>query len=851
VLLGGDLNTDLTNIRSSTTILVLKFMQDFDLLNCDGLIKLNINFTYFHEAQQQQSIIDYFIISNSAKDTVKEHAVISNLVNLSDHLPITVGLSVDLNACTNNPAPPVHVRPAVKPQSRLRWDHSNHQAYYDLTYAQLQPLSLEVDIFCNNIQNLRDPNYNCGYDQLFRSAYNISTERRNNFRNEISPFIETFYNRLTSILSDASDQTIPKMNSQTLKCWWNEELKALKETAMASHNAWVGAGRPRAGLIEECRKNDKYAYKLAIRRFKLLETKNINNSLFESLVNKDSTDFWRQWKSKLGSKTTLPKVVNGKTNEADIAAVFASSFAAACTSHSEQRSQELLNEFSMKRDSYYKNNNNLTDNVTVIGSELIDRSLAKLKLGKSAGFDKLTVEHIKFGHPIIIYLLARLFNLMLLIEYVPDGFGQGIMIPVPKGVPGAGADNTDNYRGISINPVISKIFEHCLLVIFNGFLNSHNRQFGFKAKSGCNHALYTVRKTVEFFIEREATVNVCAIDLAKAFDKMNRHALFIKLMARGCPMLLINILDCWLSKCCSCVRWGACLSSFIVIKTGTRQGAVLSPTVFAVFINDVIVRLENSSLGCYIRNMCMNAFLYADDLLLLSMTITDLEKMLLICKDEFDWLNIAVNVKKSACIRIGNRHNVNTANIYFDNKVIAWCKEFCYLGLTIVSAKIFKCNLHNAKLKFFRSINGILGKMGSKPNINVTLSLIAAHCNPVLFYGTESIRLNITQLNSLSYPFNSAYMKLFNSFNINVITACQFYCGQLPLEYAIDLRTLNFYSKLRFYDLNSPACILFKWLGEEEFANIAAKHGIINTDPFTLYNSKIWSTFENIASPYL
>src|SRR5271156_5005281 len=75
VLLGGDLNTDLTNIRSSTTILVLKFMQDFDLLNCDGLIKLNSNFTYFHEAQQQQSIIDYFIISNSAKDTVKEHAV--------------------------------------------------------------------------------------------------------------------------------------------------------------------------------------------------------------------------------------------------------------------------------------------------------------------------------------------------------------------------------------------------------------------------------------------------------------------------------------------------------------------------------------------------------------------------------------------------------------------------------------------------------------------------------------------------------------------------------------------------------------------------------------------------------
>ena len=59
--------------------------------------------------------------------------------------------------------------------------------------------------------------------------------------------------------------------------------------------------------------------------------------------------------------------------------------------------------------------------------------------------------------------------------------------------------------------------------------NSDVMQFGFKSKSGCSHALYAVRKTVEFFIERESTVNLCALDMSKAFDKMNRHALFIKL----------------------------------------------------------------------------------------------------------------------------------------------------------------------------------------------------------------------------------------------------------------------------------------------------------------------------------
>src|SRR5271157_2380983 len=79
--------------------------------------------------------------------------------------------------------------------------------------------------------------------------------------------------------------------------------------------------------------------------------------------------------------------------------------------------------------------------------------------------------------------------------------------------------------------------------------------------------------------------------------------------------------------------------------------------------------------------------------------------------------------------------------------------------------------MHKDKQKFFRSINGILGKIGCKPNISVSLSLIAAHCNPLLLYGTESIHLNKAQMNSISYPFNSAYMKLFKSFDINIITA--------------------------------------------------------------------------------
>jgi len=200
---------------------------------------------------------------------------------------------------------------------------------------------------------------------------------------------------------------------------------------------------------------------------------------------------------------------------------------------------------------------------------------------------------------------------MFYFQYVPNDFGVGLMVPIPKGSASNSKNNTDDYRGISINPVISKVFEHCLLELFSKFLTTSEMQFGFKSKVSCNHAIYAVRKTIEFFIERSSTVNIASIDLEKAFDKMNRYALFIKLLQRDCPTVLIGLLDCCFSKVVACVKWGSCVSSIVKIISGTRQGGVVSPTLFAVFINDVLVKLEKSGLRCFIKNICFNAFMYA------------------------------------------------------------------------------------------------------------------------------------------------------------------------------------------------------------------------------------------------
>ena len=101
-----------------------------------------------------------------------------------------------------------------------------------------------------------------------------------------------------------------------------------------------------------------------------------------------------------------------------------------------------------------------------------------------------------------------------------------------------------------------------------------------------------------------------------------------------------------------------CQSDEVVIAVGKhlyrrskqRQGSVLSPLLFAVYVDD-LAKSCDSLCGVYL-------VLYADDILLVSSTVTELQNMLHNCERELDALDLVINVKKSCCIRIGQRSNV-------------------------------------------------------------------------------------------------------------------------------------------------------------------------------------------------
>ena len=105
------------------------------------------------------------------------------------------------------------------------------------------------------------------------------------------------------------------------------------------------------------------------------------------------------------------------------------------------------------------------------------------------------------------------------------------------------------------------------------------------------------------------------------------------------------------------------------------QGSVLSPLLFAVYINELIMSFPN--------NCRVYAILYADDILLISPTACMLQNMLTTCELELQALDLVINPKKSSCIRIGPRNDVTCVRICSSSGVLlSWAKEMKYLGVS-------------------------------------------------------------------------------------------------------------------------------------------------------------------------
>src|SRR2546426_2177882 len=164
-------------------------------------------------------------------------------------------------------------------------------------------------------------------------------------------------------------------------------------------------------------------------------------------------------------------------------------------------------------------------------------------------------------------------------------------------------------------------------------------------------------------------------------------------------------------------------------------------------------------MGCQFKGVQVSAIMYADDLVLLAPSISELQAMTDKCSVQLDLIGLQINSTKSYAIRIGNRFNTASCNIIVDGLEIMWGSSAKYLGTTILTGSKFKCCIDKIKSKFYRSANAILGKINCHDNAIVSVNLVSSIALPVFMYSIEALGLNKSEVNILDHPWSRIFEK--------------------------------------------------------------------------------------------
>ena len=829
LVVGGDLNWDPKKL-SPVSGVICSFMFEHCLILSDDLLDSlsnTVTHSYEHVTLKRFSYIDRFFISSphSCYKSISLRPLI-DYRNFSDHIPIVMSLNINVPQLLAAYIPPrqnVDNVDCAGIEKRCllchNWEHSNTCAYYEHTRITVEPMLQSLQEFillCKKSET--------SYDNILTS-------------------INKFYTCLVGSLVYSSQLTVPIFKPQkNEKFWWDEEMQKLKQMSMDTHLKWVEGGKPRVGPLFDDRNRAKYKYRWKIRESKKSEKTHISLDLQDKLCNKNKTDFWKTWKSKFKNPTKIT-TIDGFTDDAQIAENFAINFHKICQPASEIKNNLFCNELKEKIISYKgASRDNINVDINTLSS-IVDT----MKIGKSPGSDGLTIEHFKYAHPCVLLFIKYLFELMLGEGCVPDDFGKGVTVPIPKDKNKIGSLSSDDFRAITINPIISKIFECCLLVEIQEYLQTDSRQFGFKKGIGCSKAIYVVKETVEYFTNNSSTVNLGCLDLSKAFDKVNHAGLFLKLMKRNIPIRIITLLNNWYSKASFQVDWHGILSNRYNLQCGLRQGSVLSPCLFSVYVDELLVILKKTRLGCFIKQKCLNSFMYADDIILLTISVTDMQNLVNVCLQCLSNLDLPVNISKCNFLRVGARCASPCAPILHSNIEFKWVQQIRYLGVYINNAKKFICDFSNARKKFFRAFNAIYSKVGRGDTSALLVSLLCTKCVPILLYGTDATGVDKYELKSLCNSYNRAFMKIFGSFNKTTILQCQWYSYCLDFSHMLDLHRLRFLSQGDVVSRGAEDIAFSSFDPMLRKQNIMSKYNILSSDKFTVMTDKINNHFRDLV----
>ena len=586
-------------------------------------------YTWYRQSLQQKSLIDFFVVPSCAKRMVCDVRVLRGAELSTDH---------HLVLCTLYLADKVPLLPRRKPRvvTRIRWE-------------KLQSSEVRQH-FARHISER--------FEQIPTVPSHVEEEWR-------------LFS--TAVISAARDICGVKRlgvaaGGEKRTAWFKtpgvqEAIRGKKKT----YRDWI--------LLGDSASRDRYTEarrtcKLAVRAAKEQSWKEFGEKL-ESDHRSAKKVFWQTIRRLRGRKFNIIEGVKSKdgvllSNETDILRRWSEHFS------------ELLNPEQGTEGDRPVVLSGAENSPTV---EEVILAIESLKVGKSAGVDEIRPEMLKAMGKEGVLWLSRVIKVAWERGETPADWQTGVIVPLFKK-----GDKRDcsNYRGISLLSLPGKVYAKVLETRSRAMVESQigDEQCGFRHGRSTTDQLFTLRMVLEKAWEYAKPVYSCFVDLEKAYDRVPRGKLWSVLQEYGIDGSLMRAIQSLYTNCSSCVRVNGSKSTPFTVGVGLRQGCVLSPLLFILYMDWMLQRSQGEE--CFtLGELRISHLLFADDLVILTSSQTELQcaldRFVAVCANA----GMKVNVDKSE-VMVVSRTPVQ-CTLHVSGVPLKQVEKFKYLGVFFTS----------------------------------------------------------------------------------------------------------------------------------------------------------------------
>lgn len=780
-IVAGDFNVDFSRARSHTNLLS-SFCERIGLHPSINHQLNNVDFSY-HFSLQRFNCLDHFLMSAVLfDDCVNNIFAVHSVDNTSDHEPIVLQLSLKIDLLQSSE---MYVEP------RNSWPKATSEhilRYQNALSNNLKSIVLPVEtLLCNDI-------HCCNQDHF----------------NNINVYSTAIHNACISAANDAIPLTCPRGLKGRIP-GWTERVEPFRERSMFWHGIWIDCGRPRDGQVAAVMRRTRAAYHRQIRLVRKNEEAIIRERVANSVVHDRGRNFWAEIKKIRGTKSSPSGTVDGLSDTAAIAGLFADKYRDLYTSvpYDEAEMSCIIDEVNDKLPHTVT-----TGDYTFYIGELKE-AVKHMKRGKNDGCSQLVSDHLINANDDLLAHISCLFSTFSVHGAVPVNFHSSVILPIPKNR-NANATSSNNYRGIALSSLLGKMLDFIILNRYRDILSSCEYQFGFKRNSSTNLCTMVLKEAINYYNYNNNIVFCCFLDATKAFDRVNYCKLFRLLLSRNLPPHIIRLLMNIYVNNNVCVSWCNVKSDTFRALNGVKQGAILSPVLYCVYVDNLLQLLAKAGVGCYIGYQFVGALAYADDLVLVAPSATAMRAMLSICDCYASNYEVIFNAGKSKWLGIVPRSRsflsdtVKNCSFYVGGNRIDFVDRFVHLGHIVSSDLKDNPDVDHIMSNFIVSVNN-MSCFFNHIDVFTRFKLFRSFCTS--YYGCELWLLNCSSLLSFCISWRRALRTVWrlpfrtHSFLLPLIS------NILPFYDEICRRSINF---LRLCFFHSSSLIRF-----------IARHGIL------------------------